>query len=117
MKIIKFVSILALLLPAVAFSQTQPVSPDSAKYHEGALTTVCGKVFGIHSGTSGFVKLNFGGDYPDNTFTAVIFPDNVSKFKKPEEYNGKQVCVTGKISIFKGKAEIVLKEANQLREQ
>jgi hypothetical protein len=116
MKMIKLVLTLAMILPgAIAFSQT--VSPDSAKYHEGALTTVCGKVYGTHAGKDGILKLNFGADYPDNTFTAVVFADDASKFKKVEEYNGKEICVTGKIQIYKGKAEVVLKEVNQLREQ
>ncbi len=118
MKMFKFALTLVMLLTVMkAFSQTGAVSPDSAKYHEGALTTVCGKVYGTHSGKNGILKLNFGADYPDNTFTAVVFADDASKFKKAEEYNGKQVCVTGRIQLYKGKAEVVLKEASQLREQ
>ncbi len=118
MKVIKFVFTLVLLFTGViTFAQSGTVSPDSAKYHEGALTTVCGKVFGTHTGNTGVVMLNFGGVYPDNAFTAVIFADDVSKFKKADEYNGKQLCVTGRIKLYKGKAEVVLKEANQLLEQ
>jgi DNA/RNA endonuclease YhcR with UshA esterase domain len=116
MKMIKLVFTITMLLQgAIAFSQS--VSPDSAKYHEGSLTTICGKVYGTHAGQNGILKLNFGADYPDNTFTAVVFADDASKFKKAEEYKGKEICVTGKIQIYKGKAEVVLKEANQLREQ
>ncbi len=117
MKINKLALIIIMLLSAGAAFAQQPVSPDSAKYHEGSLTTVCGKVFGSHTGNTGVVMLNFGGAYPDNTFTAVIFADDASKFKKADEYNGRQICVTGKVKLYKGKAEVVLKESNQLREQ
>jgi len=116
MKIVKPVLILVILLCA-ASSFAQTISPDSAKYHEGSLATVCGKVYGTHTGKTGVVTLNFGAEYPDNSFTAVVFADDASNFKKPEEYNGKQVCVTGRIKMYKGKAEVILKEASQLREQ
>jgi hypothetical protein len=99
-----------------ALAQTT-VTPDSAKYHEGSLTTVCGKVFDTHTGRGGVMKLNFGGAYPDNTFSAVIFSDDVAKFKPAEYYSGKKFCVTGKIQLWKGSAEIILKDPDQLKEQ
>jgi hypothetical protein len=95
----------------------QPVSPDSAKYHEGSLITVCGKVYGTHTGKTGVVMLNFGAAYPDQTFTAVIFADDASAFKKADEYNGKKLCVTGRVKMYQGKAEVILKSPDQLREQ
>src|SRR5690348_8434846 len=84
-----------------ALAQTS-ITPDSAKYHEGSLTTVCGKVFDTHTGRGGVTKLNFGAAYPDSPFTAVIFSDDSSKFKHPEYYNGKKLCVTGKVQLWKG---------------
>jgi DNA/RNA endonuclease YhcR with UshA esterase domain len=117
MKIIRLACFLALLLTGSFVFAQNPVSPDSAKFHEGSLTTICGKIYSVHTGKNGIVKFNFGADYPDNTFTAVIFADDAGKFKKPEEYNGKQVCVTGKVQLYKGKAEIILKDVNQVREQ
>ena len=92
-------------------------SPDSAKYFEGKLTTVCGKVSGTHVGKSGVMMLNFGKEFPDNSFTAVAFEGDVSKFKSANHYDGKQVCVTGKVQMYKGKPEIILNEASQLKEQ
>ena len=61
--------------------------------------------------------LNFGGNYPANTFSAVIFADDVANFKKPEYYSGKTLCVTGRIKLYKGKAEVVIKSADQIRDQ
>jgi hypothetical protein len=92
-------------------------SPDSAKYFEAKLTTVCGNITGTHVGKSGVMMLNFGKSFPDNSFTAVVFEGDVSKFKSANHYDGKTVCVTGKIQIYKGKPEIILNEASQLKEQ
>ena len=96
---------------------SQPISPDSAKYHDGSLETICGKVTGTHVGKTGVMMLNFGAPFPDNSFTAVIFTDDAPKFKNVEEYKGKTICVIGRIKTYKGKPEIVLKETSQLREQ
>jgi hypothetical protein len=99
------------------YADQATVGPDSAKYYEGSIITVCGKVTGTHTGEGGVMMLNFGGAYPKNTFTAVVFADDVPKFKIAEEYEGKVLCVTGRIKIYRGKAEMVLKSLNQLREQ
>jgi DNA/RNA endonuclease YhcR with UshA esterase domain len=129
MKFIKLTITLVIILSGAAvFAQqpenktdqsisSEPVSPEAAKNYDGSLITVCGKVFGIHTGQSGVSMLNFGAAYPENTFTAVIFADDASKFEKAEEYKGKQLCVTGRVKLYKGKAEIVLKDRNQLKIQ
>jgi hypothetical protein len=42
-------------------------------------------------------------------FTAVVYGENRAKFGTPEtSLRGKRTCVTGKISDYHGKAEIVL---------
>jgi len=102
-----------ILLSVNAFSQIT-VSPDSAKYYDGTLVRVCGKITGTHIGKSGVIQLNFGGKYPNNTFTAVIFSDNTTKFEPAESYDGKDVCVSGKIKMYKEKPEIELKDPKQL---
>jgi hypothetical protein len=48
-------------------------------------------------------------------FTAVIYGDNRSKFGTPEtSLHGKRICVTGQISDYHGKPEIVITDPNQL---
>jgi hypothetical protein len=47
--------------------------------------------------------------YPHAIFTAVIYRDNRPKFGAPETaLRGKRICVTGQISEYHGKPEIVL---------
>jgi len=92
-------------------------TPDSAKYYLGSTITICGKVTGTHVGKTGVMKLNFGGKYPDNTFTAVVFADDASKFKGADYYDGNSICVTGKIENYHGKPEVILKTADQIIEK
>ncbi len=56
-----------------------------------------------------------GRPFPNATFTAVIYGDHRGKFGTPETaLRGKRVCVTGQISDYQGKPEIVLTEPSQL---
>jgi hypothetical protein len=62
--------------------------------------------------------LNFDRPYPDQVFTLVIWGSDRSKFGEPETANrGKRVCVTGKISAFKGLPEVVASEPSQIKAQ
>ena len=59
--------------------------------------------------------LDFGKSYPHAIFTAVIYRDNRPKFGAPEtSLRGKQICVTGEISDYYAKPEIVLTDPSQL---
>jgi len=86
--------------------------------HVGELVQVCGSLEGTHTtkGDKPNVLLNIGRAYPNQILTLIIFHDDISKFpydptQLPE---GKQVCITGYITLYKGEPEIVLKEAKQL---
>lgn len=60
--------------------------------------------------------LDFGQGFPGEVFRVVIWGAERSKFKEPPEqsYNRRQVCVTGKIQLDRGKPEIVVKDPAQL---
>ena len=62
--------------------------------------------------------LNAGSNYPNAPLTLVIWADARKDFKsKPEEYyTGKDICVTGKIELYKDKPQIVIHKAEQLKE-
>jgi hypothetical protein len=60
-------------------------------------------------------SLDLGKPSPHATFTAVVYGENRAKFRTPEtSLRGKRICVTGKISDYQGKREIVLTEPRQL---
>lgn len=113
---------LAVVLLAVSFSLAQKeLTTGEAKNHEGKEGTVCGKVVSTRyaeSSRGAPTFLNLDSPYPNQIFTVVIWGIDRSKFADPEAtYRGKRVCVTGKISSFKGVPEISATVRSQIKEQ
>ena len=53
--------------------------------------------------------LNLDRAYPNHVFTALIWGSDRSAFPyAPEGLQGKRICVTGVIELYKGKAEIIV---------
>jgi hypothetical protein len=84
----------------------------------GETTTVCGAVASAEyevNEQNQPTLLDLGKPHPNAIFTAVIYGENRAKFGTPEtSLPGKQICVTGQISDYQGKPEIVLTEPSQL---
>ncbi len=106
-------SLAALAVPALA--ETQTITPADAKTHVGQTVTVEGAVGNIFAGRTGTTFIDVGGRYPDNSFAAVIFAADRSKFPDLQAFNGKIVDITGAVSLYRGKPEIVLKSADQMK--
>ena len=59
-----------------------------------------------------------GGKYPDNAFTVVIFKDNAATFSyQLSTLDGQDICVTGLVKEYKGKAEIEVTNEKQIKLQ
>ena len=95
-----------------------PLSPENAAGHIGETATVCGVVASSKyeaNVQSQPTLLDLGKPHPEAVFTAVIYGDNRQKFGTPEaSLRGKRICVTGQISDYQGKPEIVLTEPSRL---
>jgi DNA/RNA endonuclease YhcR with UshA esterase domain len=108
--------LVAVVLMGTALSMPSPaqqkLSADKAKTHIGETATVCGSVVSTRfaSSTKGQPTfLNLDEPYPNQVFTVLIWGENRSKFGTPEsEYKGKRICVTGKITEYRGVPEIVV---------
>jgi hypothetical protein len=94
----------------VVHGQSGHITALEAKNHVGEKATVCGKVVSTHfaSGSKGQPTfLNLDEPYPKRIFTVVIWGNDRSKFGEPDKaYRDKRVCVTGKITNFRGTPEI-----------
>jgi hypothetical protein len=92
--------------------------PEDAANHIGESATVCGVVASAKfeaNARSHPTFLDLERPYPNAPFTAVIFGHDRPKFGAPEtSLRGKRICVTGKISDYRGKPEIVLTDPSQL---
>lgn len=108
-----------LLISGYGYSQTNIQSAE-AKNHIGDSVTVCGKVYGgkfLESAKGTPTFLNVGAPYPNQDLTIVIWEEVRKQFEgKPEElFNGKDICITGKLEMYKGKPQIVLETAAQIK--
>lgn len=94
----------------------QPITADEAQAHAGQSVTVEGTASEIHASPSGRVTfINIGGAYPNNPFTAVIFARDVAKFPNLASLDGRTVDVSGPVQLYKGKPEIIVTDAAQLK--
>ncbi len=104
------------LLPLQASGEI--TAKDAEKYF-GKTETVCGQVASAthavrSKGQPTF--LNLDESYPNQIFTVVIWGSDRGKFSEPTEklYRGKTICVTGKITSYRGKPQIVVKDPKQI---
>jgi DNA/RNA endonuclease YhcR with UshA esterase domain len=113
-------SLLAVILLSVSPALAQKtLTATEAKDHIGEQATVCGKVVSTRyaeSSRGSPTFLNFEQPYPNQVFTLLIWGSDRSKFGDPEtSYRGKRICVTGKLTSFKGVPEVVASEPAQIK--
>jgi len=123
MRIVKLLSgglLICLLLVSSVLSQRK-LSTSEARDHIGEQATVCGKVASTRYAATTRGKptfLNLDKPYPNQIFTVLIWGENREKFGAPEEkYRDKQVCVTGKITEYRGAPEIVVSDPQSIELQ
>ncbi len=90
------------------------ISPVEAKNYIGKAVTVKGLVADVHK-TEKVAYLNFVEKFPDNPFSAVVFARSFGDFGELDIYEGRFAEVTGIISLYKGKPQIILSERSQLK--
>ena len=105
----------AVALTALAIAQSTPVctAAEAAK-HVGEIATVTDRVEGVHQSGRGNIFLNMGGKYPNEAFTAWIPSASAGQFSNPQQYEGKTVAVSGKITLYHGKPEIQVTNVSQI---
>jgi len=117
MKTKVLLTILAVLF--VTAAQSGKITPKQAKDHVGEVQTVCGKVVSTrHAATSKGEPtfLNLDEPYPKQVFTIIIWGSNRAKFTDPEKkYRDSQICVTGKITSYRGTPEITASDPTEIQ--
>lgn len=108
----------AVIVTSPAISQKK-LTAEEAKDHYGQDATVCGEVVSTSYADSSRGQptfLNLDKRYPNQIFTVVIWGENRSKFGKPEDdYKGKRICASGKITAYAGKPEILVSDPKQIK--
>lgn len=111
-------AIITLLLTFSAIAQQEIAIADVDK-HIGDSVTICTKIYGgiyLDRSKGSPTLLNAGGAYPNAPLTILIWEDTRKKFKEAPElfFKDKVVCVTGKLILYKEKAEIVVYDEKQI---
>lgn len=108
---------LPLILSAYNFTE---IPHNLAFQNIGKLRTVCGKIQStyIYSNTgSQIIYLNMGGEYPNHTFTGLIwYSSNKDNFngRPDKKYKMRNICISGVITTFKNKPQIQIDFENQI---
>jgi len=117
-EVIVFFSLAALPVWASVSARADPLAPADAAGHVGEVTTICGLVASAKYAPQSIgapTFLDFGSAYPRAAFTAVILGGDRAKFGAPEKtLQGKEVCVSGEVRIYKGTPQIILTHPDQL---
>lgn len=99
-----------------SFNYEDPVaviSPLDAGDYTGKTVTVKGFVADIYQSEK-VAYLNFVEKYPNNPFTGVIFASKFDDFPDISKFKNKNVELTGRVSVFKGKPQIILNSPKQI---
>ena len=97
--------------------KVQEIPAESAAQYEGKLVKVCAKVANVKYVDNGGhpTYISLGANFPNQLLTVLIWGDGRETFKnKPETLDGKDICVTGKIVMYKGKPEIIVSKEEEI---
>ena len=116
MKIICF--LLSTFISVAAFAQTE-IKMEEINKHVGDSVKICTKIYGgiyLDKSKETLTLINVGGNYPNTPLTPVISRELRKEYETaPEEmYKNKQVCIIGKVELFREKPQIKILSKSQI---
>ena len=113
-----FIAMLALLLCVIAARADKPIviKDSEAIQYVGKEAEVRGRVVSVTTSPLGTTFINFGGEYPNQTFAGFIEAGSaIAGDQRLTMIKGKIVSVTSTIELREGKPEINVVSANQIK--
>jgi len=114
----RILSTIGLSLCAYILGAQTLITIDSASAYIGQHIKICDAVADIYKpkGDNKNTYINFGGKYPNHTFTIVVFAKDSPNFPfvPTEYYKNQKVCVTGIVAQYKDKFQIVARFPDQI---
>jgi hypothetical protein len=108
-----FLGLLLWLLPVQADEQAV-IKDFEAIRHVGRYVEVCGLVISVTSSPFGTAYINFGREYPNQSFAGFVAADSGIKADQITKLQGKNIGIVGKIELHKGKPEIKIMSMYQI---
>ena len=112
-----FIAILALILCAIAARADRPIviKDSEAIHYVGKEAEVRGRVVSVTTSPLGTTFINFGGEYPNQTFAGYIaVGSTITADRRLTIIQGKTIGITGTIQLRDGKPEIEIVSADQI---
>ena len=91
------------------------ISYADANSYIGKNATVSGAPVRVYTSAKGTVFFDYCVDYKNCPFSVTIFADDAKNFPDLAGYQGKTISVTGVISSYQGKAEMVVSDPSQIK--
>ena len=85
-----------------------------ASEHVGQNARIRGTLVNTHKSASGTVFLDFCRQYRTCPFSAVIFADDAKQFGDLSKFVGREITLSGKVSSYQSRAEIILRSPEQI---
>jgi hypothetical protein len=91
------------------------VDMDAAGPLVGQPGCVTGRILRVYTSRNGNTFLDFCADYKSCPFTSVIFSEDRAKFGDLGALKGRKVELRGLVSEYQGRAEIIIRDQDQIR--
>lgn len=115
---VKFCITLSIILLSQFIYAQKLVPIDSISTYIGQTIKVCDKVAGtfVTKSDKPLTYLNLGADYPKAKLTIVIFHKDLVNFQltPSDHYKGQNICVTGEVSVYKERLQIIANKPDQI---
>lgn len=83
--------------------------------HTGETGCVTGRILRAYTSRAGNTFLDFCPDYRNCPFTSVVFASDRNKFGNLETLAGRAVEIRGPITVYQGRAEIIIRDPQQIQ--
>jgi hypothetical protein len=107
-------SMLALLLSAVAATASDCLPIREASQHVGETKCITGKVLKVKVGAKGVHFVDFCEDQMACPFTVVVFPHDLKDVGDVRRLTGHMIEIRGPVKLYDGRAEIILNRVSQV---
>src|ERR1700721_3421141 len=108
-----FLGLLLWLIPIRADEKVVIKDSEAIRY-VGRYVEVCGLVVSVTTSPFGTAFINFGREYPNQTFAGFIPADSGITAVQLTRLQGKNICIVGTIELHKGKPEIKITSMYQI---
>jgi len=114
------VVLFSVMITGICCAQTS-IKLDDVSKHTGDSVSICGLVADLRyfeNAKNQPTLLNIGEVYPNQKLTVVIYGDVRKAFATAvEDLNHKQICITGTITLFKERPQIIIAQPEQIKLQ